>query len=176
MAQKAADTGVGPAAIVAIEQHFPEGARIINDDLVFQMLPFGVRAYVWLSRFSWTRDWMVRATEKKVPGIWASIMCRKRYIDDKVAEAAVGQVETVVNLGAGFDNRAYRLPALATVPVWEVDQPENIDAKRSRLRKVFGDIPTQTVKIVGLQHGLKLQTGFEKTRKINWIAPFFPTF
>ncbi len=141
MAQKAADTGVGPAAIVAIEQHFPEGARIINDDLAFQMLPFGVRAYVWLSRFSWTRDWMVRAGEKKAPGAWAMALCRKRYIDDKVVEAVVEQAETVVNLGAGFDTQAYRLPALANVPVWEVDQPDNIDAKRSRLKKVFGEVP-----------------------------------
>ena len=141
MAQKAADTGVGPAAIVAIEQHFPEGARIINDDLAFQMLPFGVRAYVWLSRFSWARDWMVRAGEKKAPGAWAMALCRKRYIDDKVVEAVVEQVETVVNLGAGFDTQAYRLPALANVPVWEVDQPDNIDAKRSRLKKVFGEVP-----------------------------------
>ena len=141
MAQKAADTGVGPAAIVAIEQHFPEGARIINDDLAFQMLPFGVRAYVWLSRFSWARDWMVRAGEKKAPGVWAMALCRKRYIDDKVVEAVVEQAETVVNLGAGFDTQAYRLPALANVPVWEVDQPDNIDAKRSRLKKVFGEVP-----------------------------------
>jgi len=141
MAQKAADTGVGPAAIVAIEQHFPEGARIINDDLAFQMLPFGVRAYVWLSRFSWARDWMVRAGEKKAPGVWAMALCRKRYIDDKVIEAVVEQAETVVNLGAGFDTQAYRLPALANVPVWEVDQPDNIDAKRSRLKKVFGEVP-----------------------------------
>ena len=141
MAQKAADTGVGPAAIVAIEQHFPEGARIINDDLAFQMLPFGVRAYVWLSRFSWARDWMVRAGEKKAPGAWAMALCRKRYIDDKVVEAVVEQAETVVNLGAGFDTQAYRFPALANVPVWEVDQPDNIDAKRSRLKKVFGEVP-----------------------------------
>jgi len=141
MAQKAADTGVGPAAIVAMEQHFPEGERIINDDLACQILPFGVRAYIWLSRFSWARDWMVRAAEKKVPGVWAMVLCRKRYIDDKVVDALVEQVETVVNLGAGFDTLAFRLSALTNVPVWEVDQPENINAKRLKLKKVFGEIP-----------------------------------
>jgi len=141
MAQKAADTGVGPAAIVAMEQHFPEGERIINDDLAYQILPFGLRAYIWLSRFSWARDWMVRAAEKKAPGVWAIFPCRKRYIEEKAAEAVVEQAETVVNLGAGFDTLAYRLPALAKVPVWEVDQPENIDAKRSRLEKALGEVP-----------------------------------
>jgi len=141
MTQQAAKTGIKLTAIVAIEQHFPEGARIINDDLAYRILPFAIRAFVRLTRPAFVRDWMVRATEKGTPGIWAMSMCRKRYIDDKVAEAADGQAETVVNLGAGFDTQAYRVPTLAKVPVWEVDQPENIDAKRSRLRKVFGEVP-----------------------------------
>jgi len=69
-------------------------------------------------------------------------MGRKRYIDDKVVEDGNGQVEAVVNLGSGFDTRVYRLPALSKVPVWEVDQPETIDAKQSRLKKVFQEVPT----------------------------------
>jgi methyltransferase (TIGR00027 family) len=141
MKRKAAKTGSGPTAIVAIEQHFPEGARIINDDLAYRILPFATRVFVGLTRPAFVRDWMVRAVEKRTPGIWAMVLCRKRYIDDKAAEAAGGQAETAVNLGAGFDTRAYRLPALARIPVLEVDQPENIDAKRSRLRKVFGEVP-----------------------------------
>ncbi len=141
MTQKAAETGSGPTATVAIEQHFPKRARIIHDDLAYRILPFGMRAYVWLTRLSWFRDWNVRTSEKMTPGVWAIFPCRKRYIDDRVAEAAGGQTAMVVNLGAGFDTLAYRLPALAEVPVWEVDQPENIDAKRSRLRKVFGEVP-----------------------------------
>ena len=139
--QKAADTGPRPTATVAMEQHFPEGARIIHDDLAYRILPFGMRVYVWLTQLSWTRDWMIRIAEKMAPGVWAMVLCRKRYIDDKAAEAAGGQAETVVNLGAGFDTRAYRLPALTKVPVWEVDQPEIIDAKLRRLRKVFGEVP-----------------------------------
>ncbi len=141
MAQKAAETGSGPTTIVAIEQYFPEGTRIINDDLAYRILPFAMRAFVRLTRPAFVRDWMVRTSEKMTPGVWAIFPCRKRYIDDRVAEAAGGQAAMVVNLGAGFDTLAYRLPALAEVPVWEVDQPENIDAKRSRLRKVFGEVP-----------------------------------
>jgi methyltransferase (TIGR00027 family) len=141
MAQKAADTGSGPTLVVAIEQHFPEGTRLINDDVACQILPIGARAWVWLTRLSWARDWMVRMSEKSAPGCWAIFPCRKRYIDDKVVEAVVEQVDTVMNLGAGFDTQAYRLPAMSKVPVWEVDQPDNIDAKRSRLRKVFGEVP-----------------------------------
>ena len=46
-----------------------------------------------------------------------------------------------MNLGAGFDTRAYRLEHLTGVPVWEVDLPQNIDAKRSRLEKLFNGVP-----------------------------------
>jgi len=128
--------------MVAFEQHFPERARIITDDLAYRILPFGMRAGTWLTLRLTSRDSLVKGTEKMMPGMWSGFMCRKRYIDDKVAEAVDAQVEAVVNLGAGFDTRAYRLPALAEVPVWEVDQPENIDAKRSRLREVLKEVPT----------------------------------
>lgn len=99
-----------------------------------------MRVFVWLTRHASVRDWMVRATEKAAPGIWGGLMCRKRYIDEKLTESA-GQIEAVVNLGAGFDSRAYRLLALADVPVWEVDQAQIIERKRVRLRKLFGEVP-----------------------------------
>ncbi len=141
MAQKAAETGSGPAVVVAVEQHFPEGTRLIDDDLAGRILPAGMRFLVWLTRASWMRDWMLGMSEKKAPGVWTIFPCRKRYIEEKVAEATVDQTEAVVNLGAGFDTLAYRLDALADVPVWEVDQPVNIEAKRSGLEKVLGEVP-----------------------------------
>jgi methyltransferase (TIGR00027 family) len=125
--------------LVAIEQYYHEDERIISDDLACRILPLGFRAEVRLiGRF---RSWIVRKSEEKVPGLWAGIMGRKRYIDDTIAEAVTGGIEAVVNLGAGFDTRAFRLPALADVPVWEVDQQQNIDAKRSRLEKMFNEVP-----------------------------------
>jgi methyltransferase (TIGR00027 family) len=140
MSRAAAKTGTGPATMVAIEQHFPEDRRIVDDAVAPRILPLGMRADAWLMRVDPARDWMVRLTEKSLPGIWAGMMCRKRYIDEKLIESA-GQIDSVVNLGAGFDTRAYRLPALADTPVWEVDQPENVEPKRARLRKLFGAVP-----------------------------------
>ena len=102
-------------------------------------MPVAFRVNVWIS--TRLKNWLIRKTEEKVPGLWGGIMSRKRYIDEIVAEAADGHIEAVVNLGAGFDTRAFRLQALAEVPVWEVDQPQNIDAKRARLEKLFGEVP-----------------------------------
>jgi methyltransferase (TIGR00027 family) len=127
--------------MVALEHQFPDSERLIHDDLAYRILPFGARASIWLKLRLMSVESMVRWMEKKIPGMWSGFNIRKRYIDDLVVEVVGNGVENVVNLGAGFDTRAYRLPALATVPVWEVDQQRTIDAKRSRLRKMFGEVP-----------------------------------
>jgi methyltransferase (TIGR00027 family) len=139
MSKKAAKTGPGAMVLVAFEQCLPEGERIITDDLAYPILPFGYRAEIRLiGRFT---DWIIRKSEEKVPGLWGGIMARKRYIDDEAVRAADDRVEAMVNLGAGFDTRSYRLPALAEVPTWEVDQPQNTSAKRSRLEKLYQKVP-----------------------------------
>lgn len=53
----------------------------------------------------------------------------------------------MVNLGAGFDPRPYRHPALSGLPVLEVDQWENVKTKEKRLLKALGTIPAN-VKLV----------------------------
>ncbi|WP_434509770.1 SAM-dependent methyltransferase [Desulfitobacterium sp. AusDCA] len=145
MAKEAAKTGAGPTALIAVEQYFPKKERIVEDELAYQILPTG-RAFLWLMRSKLLRDWMVRATEKDLPGLWSCMMCRKRYIDEKLL-ASLKQIDAVVNLGAGFDTRVYRFPALTDIPVWELDQPQNIEPKRVQLLKVFGKIPSH-VKLV----------------------------
>jgi methyltransferase (TIGR00027 family) len=147
MAKEAAKTGAGPTALIAIEQYFPKKERIIEDDLAYRLLPSG-RAFLWLMRLNSVRSWLIRAIEKGAPGIWSCMMCRKRYIDEKLIDS-INQIDAVVNLGAGFDTRAYRLPALSDMNVWELDQPVNIEPKQVRLRKVFGRIPLQ-VKLVAI--------------------------
>ncbi len=131
---------------IAIEQGFPKELRIVDDDLAPRILPLAMRMFLSLVRSSAGRNWMIRSSEKSMPGIWGGMLCRKRYIDDCLAEAAAS-VDAVVNLGAGFDTRVYRLRPLSALPVWEVDQPENVAAKRASLRRVLGAIPGR-VKLV----------------------------
>ena len=140
MAQAAAKTGASPTAIVAVEQYFPRNQRIITDNFAYRILPPGARAFVCVTRLNFLRNWIIRVTEKTFPGLWSAMVCRKRYINEKLI-ASTSQIDTVVNLGAGFDTRAYRLPTLTDLPVWEADQPENIESKRAALRKLFGRVP-----------------------------------
>jgi len=133
-------------ALVAVEQYFPKAQRVIDDGLAARLLPLGAIIFVRLLRPRWMRDWIIGLSERSNPGIWGGLLCRKRYIDEKLL-ASRSKIEAVVNLGAGFDTRPYRLPALSSLPVWEVDQRENVRAKEKRLRKAFGTIPAN-VKVV----------------------------
>jgi methyltransferase (TIGR00027 family) len=131
-----------PIAVVAIEQSFPEEERIVVDALAYRMLPLRARLFVRLLKAGWLRNWVIGMSEKNEPGIWGDFLCRKRYIDDRVA-AACSRIDAVVNLGAGFDTRAWRLSAISRLPVWEIDQPQNIAAKKERLNEIFGKAPSR---------------------------------
>jgi methyltransferase (TIGR00027 family) len=54
---------------------------------------------------------------------------------DQVVERYIGQVDQFVILGAGFDTRAFRLPATAKVRSFEVDMPKTQAVKRDILAK-----------------------------------------
>ncbi len=141
MAKEAANTGVGPIALIAIEQYFPKSQRIVEDDLAYYMLPSGSRIFAQLAKKNWIRNLIIQGSDRSYSGLWGGLLCRKRYIDDKFKEA-IGKIEAIVNLGAGFDTRVYRLPVISDIPVWEVDQPVNINAKRARLINRLGKIPS----------------------------------
>ncbi|MFI5593161.1 SAM-dependent methyltransferase [Amycolatopsis sp. NPDC051758] len=138
-------TALGPMVIVATDQY--EASPLVADSLARRMLPAAGRITVALAAWRPLRKSLVSATETKMPGLWASMLCRKRFIDDKLLAATETGIDAVVILGAGFDTRAYRLPALQGIPVYEVDLPENIARKNTALRKAFGRAP-ETVTLV----------------------------
>jgi methyltransferase (TIGR00027 family) len=140
MARTAGKTGILPIALVAVEQYYPQAQRIIDDGLAGRLLPLGARMFVRLLQASPIREWVVKASEKSNPGIWGGLLCRKCYIDEKLL-ASRPEMEAIVNLGAGFDTRLYRLPCLAALPAWEIDQRDNIDRKAHLLRRALGATP-----------------------------------
>ena len=129
-----------PTALVAIEQFYPPSQRIVDDPLAYQMLPATGKLFLSLLRSYRIRNWIITTSEAGNPGIWGGLLCRKRYIDQKLL-ASRTVIEAVVNLGAGRDTRLYRLEGIHQLPMWEVDQPQNVAAKIKRLRKVIGSTP-----------------------------------
>ena len=148
MTKAAAKTSADPISIVAIEQSFPKDQRIVVDDLALQILPLSVRIVTRVMEIGFIRDWLINYTEKITPGIWGGILCRKRYINDKLNDMS-DQIDGVVNLGAGLDTRVYKLNLISKLPIWELDQDVIINSKQTRLTKIFGSFP-ENVHTIGI--------------------------
>jgi methyltransferase (TIGR00027 family) len=142
MTNPIAQTAYGPMSIVAAEQYYPVDRRLVHDEMAFQFLPFGLRAMTKLARWSSVRTFTFNLSEKRACGVWGSVLCRKRYIDDKLLEAVQAGIQAVVNLGAGLDTRAYRSSIPDAIPVFEADLPENIAYKRDKVREFYVEVPT----------------------------------
>ena len=127
-------TAVGPMVIAAVDQF--EEHPLVRDELAGRILPVSGRLAVTAARWRPVRNALVSATEKKIPGLWASMLCRKRYIDDRLDAT---DARTAVVLGAGFDTRGC---GQWDGRVFEVDLPANVDAKRDRLHALFGEVPS----------------------------------
>lgn len=136
----AAQTAFGPIVLSAIEHHEQPGARLVDDDLAASFLPSRLRLLVGLTRIDALRRAAIAASNRTGPGLWASIACRKRYIDERLSDP-VNEFDTVVILGSGLDTRAYRIARHSDLPVFEVDQQVNIDRKAAVVQRVLGVAP-----------------------------------
>jgi methyltransferase (TIGR00027 family) len=136
----AAQTASGPMVLVAVEQYEQPDRRLVQDDLAYAFLPAALRGVVATTRLSALRRLMIGATERSGPGLWANLVCRKRFIDEKLDES-LADIDAVVILGAGLDTRAYRLAHRTDVPVFEVDLPVNIERKKATVRRALGGQP-----------------------------------
>jgi methyltransferase (TIGR00027 family) len=139
MKNGADQTAVGAMVIVAAEQYEP--SPLIYDPWAKRLLPLSGRIAAGITWWSPARRAMIAAAEMKWAGGWASVLCRKRYIDDQLVNAAIRGIDAVVILGASYDTRAYRVPEIAEIPVWEVDLPTNVTRKAAALRRCFGRVP-----------------------------------
>ena len=136
----AAGTAFGPILISAVEQREPPGRRLVDDDLASAFLPAPLRAVVGAVAWAPLRRALIAASERTGPGLWTSLACRKHYIDDNLRDS-LSDVDAVVVLGAGLDTRACRLARHSDIPVFEVDQPINVERKRVVLARVFKTPP-----------------------------------
>jgi methyltransferase (TIGR00027 family) len=66
-------------------------------------------------------------------GLTYHVALRTRALDEALQKALEAGVSQVVVLGAGLDGRAFRIPELAGVNVFEVDHPSTQRDKKARL-------------------------------------------
>ena len=89
----------------------------------------------------WLGRRLVRFYDRKLPGALGWVLTRHRYFDDAIDEAMQRGVRQVVFLGAGYDSRALRRPALAGARIIEVDHPDTQARKLRILQRTLGELP-----------------------------------
>jgi methyltransferase (TIGR00027 family) len=124
----------------ALESARPRSSRLFCDAFARHFVSRRWRLVIRASRVGAVRRGVEVLYDRVAgPGPRASAVARTRLIDDLVTDARswIGQL---VILGAGFDARAYRLPGLEQVTVFEVDHPATQQAKREVLGRVLAGI------------------------------------
>jgi methyltransferase (TIGR00027 family) len=111
------------ALVRALETHRGPGRRLFVDPLAEPFTRGRLRVLARCSRLPGLGGVAAWAYDRVAgPGPRPSAVARTRFIDDVLTGRAPG-VDQVVLLGAGFDTRAHRLPALASLTTFEVDHP-----------------------------------------------------
>lgn len=108
------------------------------DPLAARFLSVPFAGVARLGRTRPGRKAITRFIDWRWPGVRTSVVARTALIDDIVADLLSSVGQTVV-LGAGFDSRAWRLPALGDRAVFEVDHPATQARKRSCLDRAGVD-------------------------------------
>lgn len=101
-----------------------------RDDVGSALLPRGVSGLVRAAGDREALRWIGRLASL---GMVDHVTLRMAAIDSAVAQAVEAGCTQLVVLGAGLDARAWRLPCLHTVDVFEVDHPATQETKRQRI-------------------------------------------
>jgi methyltransferase (TIGR00027 family) len=155
-------TAQGVAKQRLIETIAGPDKRVINDPYADNFMMgaglmklMGHKLNVWLAK-------------KLAPGFHEHIISRTRFIDDLIEKSAIEGVEQYVILGAGYDSRAHRLELPSSLKIFEVDQPEVQDRKRSKLPKELPNLENVTYVTVDFAHQSLterlLNAGFDRTK------------
>lgn len=117
----------------ALESARPAGRRLFEDRAAVLFLRPTLRIVALVARFPPTHGLIVDFIDHRWPGPRLSGVVRTRVIDDFVTGAMQAGCAQLVLLGAGYDTRATRLPAVASNTVFEVDHPVTQARKRAAL-------------------------------------------
>jgi len=142
-------------------------SRAFADPLAAALLPGELRLAARLFGLRPAAALLNAYIDRRWPGARTSGIARTKLIDDWIGQAARG-IDQVVLLGAGFDTRAWRLDALASARIFEVDHPNTAAVKQERLRSAHADLKKATFVKVDFEADdfdqLLRAAGFDATR------------
>jgi len=121
------------AALRALYSEAPPDLAIFDDGVAQRLLPGGLaRAVRWIAALPLGTRVAHRFIGAATWGLSYGVPLRTAAIDDAVASAVDAGTRQLVLLGAGLDARAWRMPRLADVTVYELDHPDTQAYKRER--------------------------------------------
>jgi methyltransferase (TIGR00027 family) len=124
-----------------------DSPKIFEDTLALQLSGYESEAAL-RARFNWLDGELARSGGPDFPELFrrrftANVVMRSRYLEDEVEHAVQRGVSQYVILGAGLDSFAYRRTDLAKVlRIFEVDHPATQAWKRTRLKELAIELPT----------------------------------
>jgi methyltransferase (TIGR00027 family) len=136
---KSSRTAVQNALFRALEARRPALARIADDPLAVRFLSPEFRLLAEAARLPLVRRLLELTIDRRWPCVRPGVVARTQLID-QVIRRELGQVGQVLILGAGYDSRAWRLPGMDRVRVFELDHPATQAAKQRVLRR-GGQLP-----------------------------------
>lgn len=121
------------AALRALYSEVPDELRLARDDVAVSLLSPGLAALV---RGLTVRPGVARAAHRLIGattlGLSYGVPLRTIAIDEAIVRSVTEGTRQLVLLGAGLDARAFRMPELDGVTVFEVDHPSTQAFKRER--------------------------------------------
>lgn len=173
MRNRASLTAEYMALFRAMESAQPARSRLFCDPFAARFL-HGWRKWSYgIARCGAGRRLVEWLFDQELPGARAAGIARTKWIDDEVTRALETSTQLVL-LGAGFDTRAYRLPAAQRVSTFELDHPETSLAKQATLRREIESMlkPVQFVNIDFNTQSVAdvlSRTGFDKTQSTCFV-------
>jgi methyltransferase (TIGR00027 family) len=171
---RASRTAEYMALFRALEHARPTGQRRCEDPLAQAFLTPGLAAVAKLARIPGVAGLLGAFVDRRWPGTRTSAVARTRWIDDALRAALADAPEQLVILGAGFDSRAWRLPELSALRVFEVDHPDTQARKRQALARAGVGVPAH-VRFVATdfdQQGLEramAEAGYDPARRTVFV-------
>lgn len=139
-------TAQGVAKQRLIETIAMPDTRVINDPYAERFVIGSIFVKLMGHKFN---VWLAR---KLLPGFHEHIISRTRFIDELIKTSVTNGAEQYVILGAGYDSRAHRLDLPSSLRIFEVDQPEVQDRKRSKLPEEILNSKSVTYVTVDFTH------------------------
>ncbi len=172
MQNRASLTAEYMALFRALESSQPVSSRLFHDPFAAGFLG-GRRKWLYqMARLGSVRRIIERVLDGAAPGARAAGIARTKWIDEEVT-AALANAKQLVLLGAGFDTRAFRLPAARRASIFELDHPETSCVKQAALKK-NGPLP-ERVRFITLDFNRQsvaevlAQAGFDKTQPACFV-------